>query len=239
MIEEGWLGWRVGDCCVASTTSKGRLLFASKTTRQVEGYCADYECYIINNTDHFFTVILYNFTYTVPATRTQIRHTMNSPLRNNNMEDAAQEGPMNLHQAECSDSSSPVALVEEGNSASVPSTTAHDTMRRDMLQKYKEALKKREEARVELERLEHDAIMNGIPLIEDYVRDPLILDVKTCSIVNRKIPTFERVYMNSIPDSQQRTPAPFYPRQVSCPKIFTKEEQEETSSEDCDEEMTS
>ena len=165
---------------------------------------------------------------------------MNSPLRNNNNIEDGQEGPMmNLHEAECSESNSPVTLVEEGNSTSITSTIVNETMRRDMLQKYKEALKKREEARVELERLEHDAVMNGIPLIQDYVRDPLILDVKTCSIVNRKIPTFERVYMNSIPDTQQGTPAPFYPRQVSCPRIFTKDEQEETSSEDCDEEMSS
>ncbi|GFH44058.1 predicted protein [Chaetoceros tenuissimus] len=163
----------------------------------------------------------------------------NSTLRNNNMIEDGQEGPMmNLHETQSSDSHSPVAIVEEGNSAT-STTTVYESMRRDMLQKYKDALKKREEARVELERLEHDAVMNGIPLIEDYVRDPLILDVKTCSIVNRKIPTFERVYMNSMRETQQRTPAPLYPRQVSCPKIFTKEEQEETSSEDFDEQMSS
>lgn len=169
---------------------------------------------------------------------------MNSPFtrnNNNNVVEDGQEGPMNLHEAQTSDSNSPVTLVEEGSSTSTTSITVNETMRRDMLQKYKEALKKREEARVELERLEHDAVMNGIPLIEDYVRDPLILDVKTCSIVNRKIPTFERVYMNSIPDTtQQGTPASVcYLRQVSCPKIFTKEEQEETSSEDFDEQMSS
>ena len=132
----------------------------------------------------------------------------NRPLRNNNVvveDHHVQEGPMNLHaEVESSDSNnSPVALVEEANSTSdTYTTTTQETMRRDMLQKYKEALKKREEARVELERLEHDAIMNGIPLIEDYVRDPLILDVKTSSIVNRKIPTFERVYMNSVQETQ-------------------------------------
>lgn len=130
----------------------------------------------------------------------------NRPLRNNNVvgeDHDGQEGPMYSHgEAESRLNNSPVALVEEANSISATSTTTQETMRRDMLQKYKEALKKREEARVELERLEHDAIMNGIPLIEDYVRDPLILDVKTSSIVNRKIPTFERVYMNSVQETQ-------------------------------------
>ena len=152
---------------------------------------------------------------------------------------------MNLHEAESSDTSkSPVALVEEASVASTATThetTTHETMRRDMLQKYKEALKKREEARFELERLEHDAIMNGIPLIEDYVRDPLILDVKTNSIVNREIPTFERVYLNSVREAQQEgtLESVCYPRQVSCPSMFTKDEQqEETSSEDNDQEMS-
>lgn len=173
----------------------------------------------------------------------------NRPPRNNNVvgedhEDDGQEGPMNNSHGEAESSflnNSPLALVEEANPISATSTTTQETMRRDILQKYKEALKKREEARVELERLEYDAIMNGIPLIEDYVRDPLILDVKTGSIVNRKIPTFERVYMNSVQETQQGIPASvrYYPRQVSCPRIFTKDEQEEeTSSEDNDQGMS-
>lgn len=88
---------------------------------------------------------------------------MNSPFtrnNNNNVVEDGQEGPMNLHEAQTSDSNSPVTLVEEGSSTSTTSITVNETMRRDMLQKYKEALKKREEARVELERLEHDAGMS-------------------------------------------------------------------------------
>jgi hypothetical protein len=49
--------------------------------------------------------------------------------------------------------------------------------RLEMLEMYKKALAKREEARLELKQLEKEAFVSGVPLLEDYAQYPLVLSL--------------------------------------------------------------
>jgi len=101
-------------------------------------------------------------------------------------------------------------------------TTPVANKRQEMLRKYKDALAKREEARLELEKLEKEATIFGVPLFQDYAKDPLVLRLQLAenppaSTIDRfsrtrtrVVPAFkdqvgesERVFM--IPQTQQQS----------------------------------
>ena len=72
---------------------------------------------------------------------------------------------------------SPSTHSSNGAPAGAMDTTPMAKKRLDMLEIYKKHLAKREEARWELEKIEKEASTSGIPLLEDYAKNPLVLSL--------------------------------------------------------------
>jgi hypothetical protein len=67
--------------------------------------------------------------------------------------------------------------ISNSSPAGAMDTTPMAKKRLEMLEMYKNALGKREEARLELEQLENEAFVSGVPLLEDYAKNPLVLSL--------------------------------------------------------------